>query len=138
MIIASFVVVLVILIGLVFNKQIEKAGYNLLGKIFPGSHVKVEGTEIRGFADGKKVDHLAGTVKNIEPSTSGTRLTIEWEGDEKVVLVAPKHSVYFWQSDGLIRGDMREIKIGDYVMLDSPRERPNNNEKNTRIVIIIR
>lgn len=134
---AAVLASLIILAGFVFNRQIESAGYSLAGKIFPGSHVKVKGTEVKGIADGKKVDHLAGTVKVIEPSTSGTRLTIEWEGDEKVILVAPNPSVSFWQSSGLTKGDIKEIKVGDYVMLDLPRERPNSNEESTRIVIVI-
>lgn len=133
--------------GFFFRKQMEKLGYNLVGivgKIFPGPpHVKVRGTEVKGFVDNKKIDHLAGTVKAIEPSALGTKLTIEWEGNEEIVLVDPEAAVYFGPKNAvenestLNQKTINRIEVKDYAMLGLFKKTPND-ERVARVVIVIR
>lgn len=143
--VVAVLIPLIILISFAFNKQVETSVYTVIGKIFPGPHVKIKGTEVKGFVDGNKVDHLAGIVRNIEPSTSGTRLTIEWEGDEKVVLIDLEATVLFGpkklseQPEGnrFKQGEVKEIKVDDAVMLNLLENLPNG-EIATKFVTVVR
>jgi hypothetical protein len=134
---ASFLVILTITIGVIFNKQLEKLFYGGLGKIFPGSHINVEGTSVTGFSGGKRVDYLTGTVTIIEPSNIGTRLTIKQEGDSKIVIIDPKAVIFSEKKEEseFVKGTAEEIEIGDSVTADFLETRPNGEVKAGFVIV---